>query len=230
MQRCNFLLFPFLTRMNDVFVMRLWQRPLHCVIFIHPAFHLLGFLLILLLRGVLKSPQIEEEDINRLCRKLYLCFFFFFTNSYKYTQYSNKNHCCYVMMMQLSKRSTDKYTHATNETDCKKEQQNSWSEGKRTECCVLLSWDSLKSFRRGRLSVQVKDLITALTPKKRVEMGNSREVWQARHLTQPCGGTRGGQPHSQWSWRVWMNASRGTWGNRGSKRETGNWKNPLYRI
>lgn len=101
--------------------------------------------------------------------------------------------------------------------------------GKRTECYVLLSWDSLKSFRRGRLSVQVKDLITALT-QKRVEMGNSREVWQARCLTQPCGGTRGGQPHSQWSWRVWMNASRGTWGNRGSKLETGNWKIPLYHI
>lgn len=31
-----------------------------------------------------------------------------------------------------------------------------------------------------------------------------------RALTQPCGGTLVGQPHSQWHWRGWMNSLPGT--------------------
>lgn len=54
-----------------------------------------------------------------------------------------------MMMMQLSKRSTDKYTHATNETDCKKEQQNSRSEREKEQNVVSFSAGTLLRASKG---------------------------------------------------------------------------------
>lgn len=132
-----------------VFVRRQWERALCCMRFIHSAVHLSVYFINE--RSFTPSPRGKAKDVlNRPCRKILFMFLFcFFTNSYKYTRYNNKKHCCCVATMRLSKGSTNKYKHATNmgQNVKKTNKKRAEARGKWPECCFLLCYELLKVIR-----------------------------------------------------------------------------------